>query len=133
VQKCSEESEEELMDGHREKYEIVIASPMGINLLVQDEINAYVVPRIKGRLRDCMLDFVAKHEVAPQVIRVSGKVFTLVKKATEKELDRLYISDKDVTLDAIPIKAGCDYLSTKVVLEFWDGVEESKLDGDNDD
>lgn len=108
------------MNGLKEKYNLEVPSPCGINLLDRNACNDYIETQIEHLLRECCVDFVVQHEVSPGTIRLSSDVFTRYKYAYKKALDKSYIDDADVKLDGIQVDPSCKSIGQIAILEYWE-------------
>ena len=110
-----------MVNGIKEKYEIRIDSPIGLNLLTSD-VNNYIRDNIWSEVDGCVADFTIKHKVVPTIIRVPGAIQEHYKRYLMKATKKNYIPDSRVAHGGVPIETSCKVHGTKVVLEFWNEV-----------
>lgn len=109
-----------MAEGIREKYELKVAAPEGINLLDARTVDAYIRKHILDRIAEYEIEFVNEHSVDPQEIRVPGDVYTHVKGALETVTERPYIPDSDVKVNGVPVTSSCKYVGHTIVMEYWE-------------
>jgi hypothetical protein len=120
------------MDGHKEIYEITIIATQ-IDLHDTANVKRYIEDHIANAVRQKMNDFRGKYGTNPQVIRLASSDFDSMKEAMQREQEKSWITGKDLKIDGIQVEATCRSGRGKVVMEFWEGIQDDEPETDEDD
>jgi len=112
----------------REKYDIPIVAPVGLDLHNTKVVQRYIEDHIAGLIRTRVADFTRKYDESPKVIRLASSDFASLKDAIQREMDKDWMSSANLTLDGIKVKQTCLAGRQMVVLdsELDEDVEEDE-------